>query len=53
MTRQELKAITEAYNANMREALTTIYGELNRGQQNKLMRNEKVRELFDRYGVGE
>ena len=34
-----------------REALETVYGELNNGQRKKLMKNGKIVELFDRYGV--
>jgi hypothetical protein len=33
------------------EALQTVYNELNNGQQKKLLKNEAVKELFDRYGV--
>lgn len=32
-------------------ALQLVYDSLNQGQQNKLLKNEKVKELFDRYGV--
>lgn len=32
-------------------ALETVLAELNHGQRQKLMNNEKVRELLDRYGV--
>ena len=32
-------------------ALLTVYDELNQGQQQKLMKNEKVKALFERYGV--
>lgn len=40
----ELKAETTA-------ALQTVYNELNQGQQNKLLKNEDIKALFDRYGV--
>lgn len=40
-----------AFNRGIREALITVFNELNRGQQQKLMKNDKVRELFERYGV--
>lgn len=33
------------------EALQLVYDSLNKGQQQKLMKNETVKTLFDRYGV--
>lgn len=32
-------------------ALQTMYDALNKGQQNKISKNEKVKILFDRYNV--
>lgn len=32
-------------------ALQIVYDSLNQGQQKKLVRNEAVKALFDRYGV--
>ncbi len=32
-------------------ALQTVYDALNQGQQKKLLKEETVKELFDRYGV--
>lgn len=32
-------------------ALQTVYDALNQGQQKKLLKDESVKELFDRYGV--
>lgn len=32
-------------------ALQTVYDALNKGQQQKLLKEESVKELFDRYGV--
>lgn len=34
-----------------RDALQTVYDALNHGQQQKLLKDEDVKELFDRYGV--
>ena len=34
-----------------REALQTVYDELNNGQQKKILKNEAVKALFERYGV--
>lgn len=32
-------------------ALQTVYDALNQGQQNKILKDESVKALFDRYGV--
>lgn len=32
-------------------ALQTVYDALNQGQQNKLLKDENVKALFDHYGV--
>ena len=37
--------------ANTTEALQIVYDTLNQGQQKKLLKDEKVKELFDFYGV--
>lgn len=34
-----------------RAALQTVYDALNHGQQQKLLKDEKVKALFDHYGV--
>ena len=34
-----------------REALQTVYDALNHGQQQKILKDEKVKALFDHYGV--
>ena len=34
-----------------KEALQTVCDALNQGQQKKLLKNEEVKALFDRYGV--
>lgn len=39
------------FNREIRAALLTVYNELNQGQQQKLLKNEKVKALFERYGV--
>ena len=40
-----------AYNIEIKSALLTMYDALNQGQRKKIVRNEKVKALFDRYGV--
>ena len=45
---------TEAANVVIEEtkvALQTVYDALNSGQQKKILKDEGVKELFDRYGV--
>lgn len=39
------------FNRRIKEALSTVYSALNHGQQIQLMKDEKVKELFERYGV--
>lgn len=40
-----------AYNLEIKTALQTIYNALNQGQQKKILKNEKVKALFERYSV--
>lgn len=35
----------------IKEALQTLYDALNSGQQKKIVKDEKVKNLFDLYGV--
>ena len=51
MTKQELERKTEAVIETTREALQTVYDALNQGQQKKILKDERVAELFNRYGV--
>ena len=51
MTKQELEFKTEAAITTTREALQTVYDALNQGQQKKLLKDDKVAALFERYGV--
>ena len=37
--------------ADTKTALQLVYDSLNHGQQQKLMKDEQVKALFDRYGV--
>lgn len=48
------KPWTDAANVVYEEtkvALQTVHDALNQGQQKKLLKDEAVKELFDRYGV--
>lgn len=51
MKKSELTAAIKAFKEETRTALQTMYDALNQGQQKKLVNDENVRALFDRYGV--
>lgn len=51
MTKSELTAAVEAAKEKTKTALQTAYDALNQGQQNKLLKDETVKALFDLYGV--
>lgn len=51
MKKTELDIKTQAVIDETKEALQTMYDALNQGQQKKIVKNEKVKALFDRYGV--
>lgn len=51
MTVNELNQKTTAAVDETRNALQTMYDALNQGQQKKIIKDNAVRELFDRYGV--
>lgn len=41
----------EAVYTETKDALQTVYDALNQGQQKKILKDEEVKALFDRYGV--
>lgn len=51
MKKAELNKKTDAVIIETKEALQTVYDALNAGQQNKILKKEAVKVLFDRYGV--
>ena len=51
MTKYELTVAVETAKAETKNALQTVYDTLNKGQQQKLVKDEKVKTLFDLYGV--
>lgn len=51
MKKQELIEKTDKVLDQTKEALQIMYDALNHGQQKKILKDEKVKELFDRYGV--
>ena len=51
MTKHELETKTDAVVNETKLALQTVYDSLNQGQQKKILKEEAVKTLFDRYGV--
>ena len=51
MKKTELTQAADDRITETRTALQTVYDALNHGQQQKIIKNEKVKALFDRYGV--
>ena len=51
MKRQDLFDKVAAFKSETKDALQTMYDALNQGQRKKIVKNEKVKALFDRYGV--
>ena len=51
MTKQELTTKVAAVKEETKNALQLVYNSLNQGQQKKILKEEAVNELFDRYGV--
>lgn len=51
MTKAELTAAVDAAKLETKNALQTIYDALNHGQQKQIVKDEKVKALFDLYGV--
>lgn len=51
MTKTELTERVDALKTETHDALQTVYDSLNKGQRQKLIKNEKIKTLFDRYGV--
>lgn len=51
MKKTTLNAKVAEVKTDTRTALQTMYDALNSGQQKKIVKNEAVKALFDRYGV--
>ena len=51
MMKSELINVVLTVKTETRTALQIMYDELNHGQQQKIIKNEAVKALFDRYGV--
>lgn len=51
MKKSELTTAVNDYRKETKEALQTMYDALNQGQQKKIIKNENVLFLFEKYGV--
>lgn len=51
MLKKELDKAVENCRNQTKEALQTVYDSLNHGQQKQIVKDEKVKALFDLYGV--
>ena len=51
MLKQELFDKVAAVKEETKTALQTMYDALNQGQQQKILKNDDVKALFERYGV--
>lgn len=51
MTQKELEQAVQAAKDATKQALQAVYDALNSGQQKKILKDEKVKALFDLYGV--
>ena len=51
MLKTDLLNATKDCKEQTRDALQTVYDTLNQGQQKKIVKDEKVKALFDLYGV--
>ncbi|MBQ0098581.1 MAG: hypothetical protein KBS62_06595 [Oscillospiraceae bacterium] len=51
MTKSELKQRSDKNFNDVKSALQLIFDNLNKGQQQKLLKNEKVKALLERYEV--
>lgn len=51
MTSDRLKGAVKSAKEETKIALQTVYDTLNQGQQKKIVKDEKVKALFDLYGV--
>ena len=51
MKRQDLFNKVAAVKTGTKDALQLVYDGLNNGQKKKILKNENIKALFDRYGV--
>ena len=51
ITKMELIDAVENAKAETKSALQTVYDSMNRGQRKKLVKDDVIKSLFNRYGV--
>ena len=51
MTREHLEQAVANAKQNTKDALQTVYDALNQGQKKQIVKDDKVKALFDLYGV--
>ena len=51
MNKKTLNKSVENHITETGAALQTVFNELNNGQQKKILKNDTIKALFDRYGV--
>lgn len=51
MIKKDLLEKVAKAKSETKDALQLVYNELNNGQQKKLLKEEAIKSLFDRYGV--
>ena len=51
MTSDRLNNAVKSAKEETREAMQTMYDTLNQGQQKKIVKDDRVKALFDLYGV--
>lgn len=51
MKREDLFNKVAVVKSEIKDALQLVFNELNHGQQKKILKNENIKALFDRYGV--
>lgn len=51
MRRSELNSACDKHKTETHDAIQTIWDATNKGQRNKLLKNEKVKAILDRYEV--
>ena len=51
MTKGELSRAVGKCKDETRSALQTLFDNVNKGQRKQLVKNEQIKEMFDRFGV--
>ena len=51
MRKAKLAEAVTAHKTETKEALQTLFDNINKGQQKQIVKREEIKKLFDRYGV--